>query len=109
MRVALHEYFSFFCFLFFAQKKQNEERGGNQSEGLAHLEYCAEMHRVDGAGAQAAADRGYLPCQWLSKGISFIKYLRKLFCWVWCSRLTTKIRLHVTCAGHGNFAREVGT
>jgi hypothetical protein len=56
MRVALHEYFSFLSFFFFEQKKQNEERGGNQSEGLAHLEYCAEMHRVDGAGAQAAAD-----------------------------------------------------
>jgi hypothetical protein len=24
-------------------------------------------------------------------------------------RLTTKKGLHVTCAGHGNFAREVGT
>ncbi len=48
--------FFFFSFFFFEQKKQNEERGGNQSEGLAHLEYCAEMHRVDGAGAQAAAD-----------------------------------------------------
>jgi hypothetical protein len=67
-----------FCFSFSC----DEGRGGNQSEGLAHLEYCAEMHRVDGAGAQAAADRGYLPCQWLSKGISFLKYLRKLFCGV---------------------------
>ena len=72
-----------FFSLFFIKKKQNEERGGNQGEGLAHLEYCAEMHRVDGAGAQAAADRGHLPCQWLSKGISFIKYLRKRFCVGW--------------------------